>query len=114
MQEKTILQVSIVVIILGLFFLLLYAQNLDVRNVERIDSEIPEETVLLKGVINRVSQHDKVIFLEMLGERIEKVDIVLFNDEEVFVKEGDYAEITGTVEEYKGKKEIIADKIVLK
>ena len=114
MQEKTILKVAIVVTIIGLAFLFLYAGEVELKAVERIDSAIPEETVEMTGIVSRVSQHDKVIFLELEGQRIEKVDVILFTDENIFLKAGDYVEISGTIEEYEGKREIIANKIMLK
>ena len=41
------------------------------------------------------------------------MDVVVFNDEEIYLKKGDYVEISGEVEEYKGKKEIIASEITI-
>jgi len=38
----------------------------------------------------------------------------LFKDSEIFLEEGDYVEVTGTVEDYNGKKEVIANKVVKK
>jgi len=35
-------------------------------------------------------------------------------EESIFLKEGNYVEIYGEVEEYKGEKEVIASKIILK
>ncbi len=114
MQEKTILKVSFVIIIIGLAFLFLYSEEVDVKQVSRIDAELPEESVTVRGKIGRVSVHDKVIFLELLGERVEKMDVILFTDREVFLNEGDYVEVSGTIEEYEGKKEIIGNKISIK
>ena len=114
MNEKTLLKVSVVIALLGLSFLFLYSEEVDLKSVERIDSAIPEETVELKGTVNRVSVSDKVIFLEIEGERVEKTDVILFTDQDIFIKDGDYVEISGTVEEYEGKKEVIANSIVLK
>ena len=57
---------------------------------------------------------EKVIFIELTGERTETVDVIVFPDSDIFVNEGDYIELSGTIEEYEGKKEIIANNIVLK
>ncbi len=114
MQEKTLYLISVMVILLGLPFLFFYADEADLPSVARIDSELPEEKVRVSGRITRLSDHDKVIFLELQGERIETMEIVLFKEEEIFLHEGDYVEVSGTVEEYRGKKEVIADKVVLK
>ena len=114
MQEKTIFKTSIIVTLLGLSFLFFYAEEVDLKNVARIDSELPEESVTMQGVVKRVQQSEKVIFLELEGERVETVDVLLFTSEEIYLKEGDFVEVSGTVEEYEGKKEIIANSVKLK
>lgn len=113
MQEKTLQKVAIIVALLGLIFLSFYAENLQFREVARIDSEVPEEKVRMQGKVTRVSPQDKVIFLELDGEIIEKVKVILFTDESVYLKQGDRVEISGTVEEYQGEKEVIANEVVL-
>ncbi len=113
MHEKTIFRISLLVTIAGLLFLFFYAGAVRLERVERIDSLLPEEKVTLRGVLTRVSEHEKVVFLQMDGERRETLDVVLFHDENLPLREGDYVEITGTVEEYEGKKEVIAGKVEL-
>jgi DNA/RNA endonuclease YhcR with UshA esterase domain len=114
MQEKTILKVSLIVILIGLSFLFFYAEELELQNVAEIDSIPAEEEVKMSGIISKVTNSEKVIFLKLEAEKKEYVDVLLFNEEEIFLKEGDYVEISGTTEEYQGKKEIIANKIVKK
>jgi DNA/RNA endonuclease YhcR with UshA esterase domain len=114
MQEKTILKVSLIVILIGLSFLFFYAEELELQNVAEIDSIPAEEEVKMSGIIGKVTNSEKVIFLKLEAEKKEYVDVLLFNEEEIFLKEGDYVEISGTIEDYQGKKEIIANKIVKK
>ncbi|MDO8656538.1 MAG: OB-fold nucleic acid binding domain-containing protein [Nanoarchaeota archaeon] len=114
MEEKTLLQVSLIMVLLGLTFLYFYAQEVQIPTAQQLGNLPPEEEVRLQGVISRVSQQDRVAFIELQGERVETIDVVLFADEDVYLQEGDYVEITGTVEEYQGKKEVIASKIVKK
>jgi aspartyl/asparaginyl-tRNA synthetase len=114
MDEKSILKISIVAIIIGMVFLFFYSGEIDIQAVERIDTAIPEETVEMSGVVSRVTQMEKVAFIELVGERKEKVDVIIFKDDDIFLKEGDLIEVSGTVEEYEGKKEIIANSVVLK
>lgn len=111
MKEHTILQISIVMVILGLAFLYVYAEEVELPYAQQLSNIAPEEKVRIQGVIGRVSQQDKVAFIELQGERIETMNVVLFADEDVYLQEGDYVEITGTVEEYQGKKEVIASKV---
>lgn len=114
MRERTLLQISIVMIIVGLAFLYFYAEEVEVPAAERLAALLPEEKVKIHGIISRINQQDTVAFIELQGERIETVDVILFAGEELYLQEGDYVEITGTVEEYQGKKEVIASSITKK
>ena len=114
MNEATILKVAIIATIVGLLTLFFYMEEVDIRNVARIDSIVPEETVQVKGTVTRANAHDNVLFLEVEGTKVEPIDVILFTSDSIYVKEGDTVEITGTVEEYEGKKEIIANSITKK
>ena len=114
MEEKTLLSASLIMVLLGLTFLYFYAEEVQIRAAQQLGNLPPEEEVRLQGVISRVSQQDRVAFIELQGERVETIDVVLFADEDVYLQEGDYVEITGTVEEYQGKKEVVATSVILK
>ncbi|HLD01012.1 MAG TPA: OB-fold nucleic acid binding domain-containing protein [Candidatus Nanoarchaeia archaeon] len=114
MQEKTITIVSVIIIVLGLSFLAFYMDEFKGQVVESIDNIPAAEKVFIQGRVNRVSLNDKVIFLEVEGKKIETMDIVVFGEDNLFIKEGDLVEISGIVEEYQGKKEVIAEEIVVK
>jgi len=114
MEEKTILQASIIMVLLGLAFLYFYAEEVEIPTAAPLENIAPEEQVRIQGVISRVSRQDKVAFIELQGERIETIDIVLFAEEDIYLREGDYVEIEGTVEDYQGKKEVVASRITKK
>ena len=114
MKERTILIASLIVTILGLLFLFLYADELDLKVVENMDTIQLQEPIRIYGKVLEATTTDKVIFLKMEGERVETVDIIVFNDEDILVRPGDNVEIQGVVEEYNGKKEIIASSVVLR
>lgn len=108
------LQISIIMILAGLAFLYFYAEEMELPASSWLENLAPEEKVHIQGMIQRINQQDKITFIELQGERIETMPVVLFADEEVYLQEGDYVEIIGTMEEYKGKKEVIASRIVKK
>lgn len=114
MQEQTLLQVSVIMVLLGLTFLYFYAEEIEMPASSQLQNLPPEEKVRVQGIISRLSQQDKVAFIELQGERIETMDVVLFADEDIYLQEGDYVEITGTLEEYQGKPEIVASQITKK
>ena len=113
MDEKKLYFISIVVTILGLAFLYFYAEEIDLE-VKELDAVKPNEIIKLKGVLTQVTTKDKVIFLQLQGEKMITSDVILFTSEDTFLKPGDYIEVEGRVEEYQGKKEVIANSIILK
>ena len=114
MEEKTIYKVSLVLIIVGLIILLFYVDQLDFKAVATLDEVKNSELVQLTGEVTKVTKLDKAIFLEVEGCKMEKNTVIVFDSEQQFLQEGDSVEITGLVEEYNGKKELIASKVVKK
>ena len=114
MDEKQLIKISIFVALMGLLTLFFYADNFDLKKVENFDNVKVEETVKIEGEVTKLSFQEKVAFIEIEGQQIIKTDVVLFNDKDIFIKEGDFVVITGDVEEYNNKKEIIANEIMLK
>ena len=114
MQENTLYKVSVLIAILGLGFLYLYAEEAELPFVNNLEDVSPQQKVKIEGTLTRLRQADKVMFLQVQGERIETLDIVFFPQETVFLHEGDRVEVEGTVEEYQGQKEIIAESIVIR
>lgn len=112
MNEKTLLKISLAATILGLTFLFFYAGQFDLRAIE--NANLPEEKVQLQGIIKTLQMKDKVAFMVIEGQRVETTPVVVFPPEELFLKAGDYVEIVGTVEEYQGKKEVVASSVILK
>jgi len=114
MNEKTILQISLVVGIVGIIGLFIVSSGIKLDPVVSLEGIPEEEVVVVKGVVGRVSDTEKVTFVEVQNEKIEKIDVVVFKDAPLVLREGDYVEITGTVEDYLGKKEVIGNKVVKK
>lgn len=114
MEEKTLLKVSLVVGLLGALLLYFISSGIDLEAVKGLGGIMEEEEIKINGIVGKVVEKEKVAFLEVLNEKIEKVNVVLFKDEKISLSEGDYVEILGTVEEYEGKKEVIGNKVVKK
>ncbi|MBT4935261.1 hypothetical protein HOL21_04790 [Candidatus Woesearchaeota archaeon] len=114
LQEKMLIKVALAITLLGLTFLFFYADEFTIEIADRIDTIPAEEKVRIAGEVTRVSTHENVIFLEVEGKRTETMDIIVFNDEDLYVKKGHYVDIVGVVEDYKGKKEVIAERVEVK
>ena len=100
--------------IIGLVFLFFYADTLQLSTVEDIETSRIDEQVQLQGTINSLRRANNTLFLKVTGEKVVTTDVIFFPEDEVNLQENNYVEITGTVTEYQGRKEIIADKILVK
>lgn len=113
MNEKTLLKIALICSLLGIIALFIISNALEVN--ERVISEIDETdlgyNIKVKGVVTNIRNMGSVLIINMV--QLEKIDVVVFNDELVLNK-GDYVEIVGKLEEYEGKLELIADRIDLK
>ena len=68
------------------------------------------EDVRLIGTVTKISDRGDVIFIEVNQQN--PVTVVLFSDDDnLRLNNGDNVEVFGEVQEYKGKNEIIAQKI---
>lgn len=114
MEEKTLYKVSWIMILVGLIILFVYASELDLKAVERIETLPSSEPVKISGTISKLSVQGGTLFLEVEGSRVEKNAVIVFSDEELFLEEGDYVEVSGTLESYNGQKEIVASKVIKK
>lgn len=114
MQEKTLVRLSLIITVLGLSFLFVYAQTLDLKLASEVETTSTSEKVAMKGTVKNLKVTDKAVFFELEGEKVVHTDVILFPESSIYLREGDHIELTGQVEEYKGEKEVIAEKIVLK
>ena len=114
MQEKTLLKISLFVSLGGLLLLYYLSSGVNLDAITGIEEVEENKEVLVRGKLGKVKELDKVAFLEIWREKIMKTSVVLFKDSNISLKPGDYVEITGTVEDYQGKKEIIGNKVVKK
>ena len=114
MQERTLYLSSLIAAILGLVLLFLVAEDFAPQRLEQANLGKVEQEVVVRGVVRSIRAQPKATFLQIEGERVEQTDIILFNAEETFLKPGDYVEVQGMVEEYKGKQEVVGSKVTVK
>ena len=113
MREKTLLKTALICSFIGLVILFFISDKISVDRVNISDLEKEElgRDINLIGKIEKVTNMDKVIFLEISELKTEKVSVVLFKDRDLDLIEGNYVEINGEIDEYNGKREIIANSI---
>lgn|SRR3989338_442846 len=114
MQERHLRNISLIVMVLGFIFLFFYADTIHQSPVEDIETSRIDEQVQLRGTISSLRRANNTLFLKVIGEKVVTTDIIFFPKDEVNLQENNYVEVTGTVTEYQGRKEIVADKVVVK
>ena len=111
MKETTLLKTALVCSLLGLIILYFISAKIDVKDYRpsQLNENVGDDVKLI-GTIKKISQNDDVAFLEV--DYQSPVIVVLFTDNEnLSLKVDDTIEVFGEVQEYKGKNEIIAQKI---
>ena len=111
MKEKTLLLIAIMTTIIGLIMLYYMSDvvKIEEKVIENIDATDIEKDLMIKGNVERVTDLEKIVIMEVSQPKT--ITIIAFKDGKTDVKEGDYVYITGAVDEYNGKMEIIADEI---
>lgn len=104
MKDSFILKVAIITSLIGIVVLFSVLLNTELPNsfiLSDLDSEIK-----IEGEVIDLKKYDKMSVLTL--DVREKVDVVIFDEFDIEGK----LEVVGTVDEYNGKKQIIANKII--
>lgn len=105
MQDKTLFTVAIAGSIIGLAILFILSKTLTLTPSENLD--IPDgKKIAIEGTITRVQNLGTITKLTI--RHTCNTDAIIFDNSTI---EPSYARITGTLQTYKGKKEVIVDKI---
>ena len=111
MKENTLLKIAMVCSLAGIAVLYFVSTKIDVKNYNPIKlNENIGDDVKLQGTIAKMTDTGNVVFIEINQQN--PATIVLFTeDDNLKLKNGDSVEISGKVQEYNGKNEIIANRI---
>ncbi|GAG22180.1 unnamed protein product, partial [marine sediment metagenome] len=83
--------------------------EIDEVTIDKLDEMEIGKTVKIRGYVKDVTNLEKVAFLKIAQEKTEVVSVVLFKEENISLESGDYIEVIGEIEDYKGEKEIIGN-----
>ena len=111
-MEKQLQRVAMIVMIVGLGLLYFVAEDYLPEMVTHLD--VKQQEVRVQGVIERMTVKDTVQFIEIEGCKQERIKAIVFSGEDIYVKEGDYVEMRGEIEEYQGEKELIVSELKVK
>ena len=109
MKESVILKIALIFSLIGLIMLYFISDNIGVKEYSaRINSDIGED-VKLKGVVKSIRKGNNTAFIEI--EQNLPLGIVLFENKNINLTQGDFVEVIGEVQDYNGKEEVIANRI---
>ena len=108
MQERTLLTISLITIILGLPSLILLSLYLE-KNLNNPENIILENDpdIILNGKIIKISKNSKFTSFTLKYESV--IPVILF--EETDLKQGDNIKLKAELDNYNGKKQLVASKI---
>ena len=111
MDEKLILKISLICTLIGILALFFLSENIkiDEVSIDKINNLKEGTDVKIKGFVNKVTDLDKIAILDIA--QLKSVPVLLFKSGNITINEGDYVEITGEVQEYEGKMELIGNEI---
>ena len=112
MQEKLLLKISLICTLIGilaLFFLSEHVIKVDETSIDKLDELGEGKDVKIKGYVENIKDLDKIAILDV--SQIKSVPVLLFKSGNLTINEGDYVEITGEIQEYNGKMELIGNEV---
>ncbi len=115
MKEKTLLKISLICALVGLYALFLINERISVdsKTIAEINSTLLEKDISVRGEITRVTQTDGLYLINIKDKSNKEITIVVFRDQELELKKGNIVNVEGTIKDYKGNLEILAKKIEL-
>tara|TARA_Y100000310_G_scaffold298572_1_gene332614 strand:+ start:4636 stop:4995 length:360 start_codon:yes stop_codon:yes gene_type:complete len=115
MKESLLLKIALITTLLGIFVLYVVSDNIKIKelSLDEINDEAIGNMVKVLGKVERVTELDKVTFIDVSQPSTAKV--VVFREKEkddtLGLEQDDYVEIIGKIEDYEGEMEIIAERI---
>lgn len=110
MEDKTLLKLSILVLVLGLTILCFFVMTNEIPKFEgKVNQNMDGETVKINGKVIGVENKNKVTIVKLKYDSF--INIVAFG-KPLSLREGDNISIIGKIRFYNGKEEIIAEELL--
>jgi len=111
MKEKTLLRIALICSVIGVALLFIFSESAEIneKSISDISSGDIGEYVKIKGEVTKALSKEGVIIITI--QQPSQINVVLFRKEPLEISEGDFVEVIGKIDDYKGKAEIIGDKI---
>ena len=112
MQDSTLLKIALITGLIGVFSLMIIMFSTEIQEVNISEAKAMEEDNIIKitGTIERITTKEDFTIINLRKE--ESITVVMF--EKIDLNKGTKVEIEGKIQDYKGEKEIIAEKVTIK
>ncbi len=114
MNDVKLLRIALLIGITGIICLFFLSKTIEAEpiSIEKITEEQVGRKIRIEGIVESVEEKKSVTILEIKDEETEEsISVALFNQNQYVLKEGETVAVTGTVKEYYGSLEIVAEKI---
>jgi hypothetical protein len=110
MEDSTLLKISLACSIIGIIVLFFISSRIEINEIDLSNLNNVEigNDVKIIGKIVKIKQFEKLTIIDLKKECT--VPILLFDN--ISLDVGQEIQVNGKLDEYKGKKEIIAEKIL--
>jgi len=114
MEDKKLLLIALGCSFVGLGVLIFISDTveLSLSNVKDIENFSAEEYAQIEGEILSLNVNAGT-YIFKIGDTKSDISVVVFTDEKLKIVKGDFIRVEGKIEEYKGRKEIIASKMAI-
>ncbi|HZX44932.1 MAG TPA: hypothetical protein VFF28_04585 [Candidatus Nanoarchaeia archaeon] len=109
LKDKTLLKIAITGSLVGIALLILLSQFYQVGETSIIDIKdgLIGSDVKVEGTVNSIFRTNSTSIFTLSSPS----ELKIMASTNLSISEGDYVEVIGQIDEYKGEKEIIADRI---
>ena len=110
MKENTLLKTALICSLTGLIILYFISMKIDIKEYRpSILNKNVGDDVKLEGIVTKISSTEDVSFVEIAHTN--QVTIVMFSAKNISLSKGNLIEVFGKIEDYKGREEIIAQRV---
>ena len=105
------LRLALICSLVGIIALFFISERMEIKEktVNEINKDNIGEDVRIKGIVSKSTDKGKIILLDIVQP--ETITIVLFKDHDFNISTGTKVEITGEIDEFNGKMEIIGNEV---
>jgi len=115
MEENKLFNICLILSLLGLLFLTLYSENLELKEtpIKDINYRLLNQRVKTSGIIDKISE-TQGLYLLNLKDGADELSVVIFKRGILALKKGMLVSVEGSVTEYQNETEIIAKRVEIK